>query len=212
MSVFVVACGDDQDQQPVERVRPETEAEILEALQTDYKFQDNEHYAELLADDFRFYFDPVTREIEDLPEFWERATDSLQTARLLRSADLIGVKIKLTFGPTPQEVPGRPRWTNINVVDTFLEVELGPTDEYPDGVTLLVDGQINRFYFRKGRTEGDTLATSATAENLYIAEWRDSGDSLPFRSVTSKSEPLNRSTSWGSIKSRFSETLTSRSK
>jgi hypothetical protein len=111
------------------------------------------------------------------------------------------VKIKLTFGQTPQEVPGKARWTSINVVDTFLEFELGATVEYPDGVTLLVDGQVNKFYFRKGWTEGDTLAASATADNLYIVEWRDLGPNRFGQNFAS--QPRSIQNTWGSIKAIF---------
>jgi hypothetical protein len=153
---------------------------VLINLQTSYKFRNIEEYAKLLADDFLFFFDPVTQEREQLPEFWNRFTDSVQTDRLFNSPDLIGTKIKLTYDKTPREVneSGREHWVYIDVGDTFLEVELGPTEEFEEGVTLLVDGQTNRFYFRKGRTEADTLAESATSQLYYITEWKDRGASV----------------------------------
>jgi hypothetical protein len=163
------------------------EEQILVDLQAAYRFRNIEQYGQFLADDFRFYRDPATGTPEQFPLSWGRFSDSLLTNNLMGSEEVVGVKIMLTFYPTPREVPGKVRWTNIDVVDTFLEVELLPTAEFEDGVTLLVDGQVNRFYFRKGRTEADTLATSSTAAKYYIVEWRDMG--LPMGGIASQSHP-----------------------
>jgi hypothetical protein len=198
---FLFGCGDDDVQPVVERQRPATEAAMLDTLEVNYRLHQEDFYADLLADDFRFYFDPVTRERESLPEFWDRTTDSTQTALLLGSEELVGVKINLTFNLPPQDVPGKPRWKTVTVGDTFLEIELGPTDEFEEGVTLLVDGQVQKFFFRRGRTEADTLEASATANDLYMVEWRDMGPS--FGSLQFNSRPLAQSTTWSGIKSLF---------
>ena len=202
-TAFLAGCGDDDERPVVERQRPATEAAMLDTLEVNYKFRQGDLYAELLADDFRFYFDPITQEIENLPEFWDRTTDSTQTAQLLGAEDLLGVKINLTFNATPQDVPGKPRWQTITVGDPFLEIEIGPTDEFEEGVTLLVDGQVQKFFFRRGRTEADTLEASPTADDLYMVEWRDMGHF--FGSIRSGSRPLALSTTWGGIKARFSD-------
>jgi hypothetical protein len=111
------------------------------------------------------------------------------------------VSIDLTLGPVLSDVPGHPRWTRVDVNDTFLEVVLTPTDEFPDGFTLQIDGQVQSFWFRKGRAEDDTLSTSLTAENLYIVEWRDRGANSG--SLNSQSAPLSIQNTWGRIKTLF---------
>jgi hypothetical protein len=113
------------------------------------------------------------------------------------------VEVELAFNPTPQEVPGKARWTRVDVSDSFIQVEIGPQEEYPDGVTLLVDGQTNSFFFRRGRTEGDTLAASATANNLYVVEWRDRGAGFQVLSMDRGSLPFSRNTTWSAIKTLF---------
>lgn len=199
---FLLGCGDDDERPVAERQRPATEAAILDTLEVNYRLQQTDFYADLLADDFRFYLDPITREREQLPEFWDRMTDSTQTAKLFGAEELIGVKINLTFNSVPQPVSGKPHWTYIDVGDTFIEVELGPTEEFEDGVTILVDGQVQRFIFRKGRTEADTLAVSPTAKNIYIVEWRDRGISFNPQAGAG-SRLLSEASTWTRIKVLF---------
>ena len=199
MALLVGPCGNDEvvpiDIDDWEISEPRT----LQNLQVAFRFRNIEEYARLLSDDFRFYPDPQTREREQLPEFWDRSTDSLLTGLLLKSEQLDGVKIKLTFNSTPRPVPGKPRWVKIDVLDTFLEVTLRPSEEFEEGVTLLVDGQVNQFYFRRGRTEGDTLSTSSTAGLIYIVEWHDRG--APAASNSRALETLEFT--WSSLKSLF---------
>jgi hypothetical protein len=202
LTAILPGCGDDDERPVVERQRPATEAAMLDTLEVNYRLQQEDFYAELLADDFRFYPDPISQERENLPEFWDRATDSTQTAKLFVAEELKGVKINLTFNSVPQPVSGKPHWTYIDVGDTFIEVELGPTEEFVEGVTILVDGQVQRFFFRKGRTEADTLAVSPTAENIYIVEWWDRGAPVS-RQAGPGSRPLSVNSTWTSIKTLF---------
>jgi hypothetical protein len=173
MSPIIVGCGN-EEAGPIDS-GGRNPRDILRNLEASYKFKNYEAYANLLADDFRFYPEPETREREQLPEYFDRLTDSLLTMRLLASDDLLDVKIALTFNPTPLYVPGKPGWLRLDVLDTFLEAEFPATDEFPQGLTLHVDGHVQQFYFRKGRSEEDTLVTSPTAEDYYIVEWHDKG-------------------------------------
>lgn len=202
MSLALVGCQDDK---PIEYFEfydaAIAERHVLKNLQTAYEYRDVEQYSVLLADDFRFYFESDTREREQLPEFWNRFIDSVQTRNVLHSPQVKDLKIKLTFDATPRSVPGRPGWTNIDVVDTFLEIELGPTNEFAEGVTLLLDGQVNRFYFRKGRTEADTLATSPTASLYHVVEWRDLGN--PSGLLAAKAGQATIPLTWSSLKTLF---------
>jgi hypothetical protein len=202
MSLAFVGCQDDKPIEDFEFYDAAiAERHVLKNLQTAYEYRNVEQYSVLLADDFRFYFESETREREQLPEFWNRFTDSVQTRNLLHSFDLTDLKVKLTFDGTPRSVPGKPGWTNIDVVDTFLEIELGSNDDFPDGVTLLLDGQVNRFYFRKGRTETDTLATSPTSSLYHVVEWRDLGS--PSGALSGKAGPTVTPWTWSHIKTLF---------
>src|SRR5687767_8056260 len=109
MSLALVSC---QDEKPIENFEfydaAIAERHVLKNLQTAYEYRNVEQYSILLADDFRFYLESGTREREQLPEFWNRFTDSVQTRKLLQSPDVTDLKIKLTFAATPQSVPGKP--------------------------------------------------------------------------------------------------------
>jgi hypothetical protein len=84
----------------------------------------------------------------------------------------------MQYSPTPITDPAKPDWELINIGDEFLEVELQATPGQTEGITIVVDGQIQKFYFRKGRTPADTLASSLTSSQYYIVEWRDLGVQL----------------------------------
>jgi hypothetical protein len=172
-------CGGPKPMETIDRTIPTTETEMIEGMRNAYRYMDLDYYVSLLADDYRFYPDADTRELNDLPEFWDRAQDSLCTHKMFHSPDLIGVKALFTHASTAQENPGRPGTTFIDIADTFLEIELGPLVDFPEGATLLIDGQIQHVVFRRGKTDSDTLETSPTASRLYIVEWRDRGRPRP---------------------------------
>jgi hypothetical protein len=148
---------------------------VLRNLQTAYKSKDIAEYAKLLAEDFQFYFDPDTRADKGLPEYWNRFTDSTQTGKVFASNEVNDIRISMTYSPTPLPVDelGRTTWQLINVGDEFLEVELKATPGQVEGITLVVDGQIQKFYFRRGKTPDDSLSSL-----FYITEWRDLGVQL----------------------------------
>jgi len=203
MVLSLAACGDETDHicheanPPIECVlkAPTSEANLLDNLQAAYEYRDVAAYSDLLADDFRFYFDPDTRSSNNLPEFWNSDTDSTQTGRLFTSTKVSEIRVNLTFNRTA--VPdSRPGWSYIIVQDTFLEVDQIPDQSEPEGITFRVDGQIQKFYFRKGKSPADTLATSATAQRYYIVEWRDFG----FGTGALASSAAVRPNTWGQIK------------
>jgi hypothetical protein len=174
-------CTTDIDTPPVEVYLAQTSpANVLENLRRAYRNQNDEVYADQLATDFLFYFDPDTRSEKQLPEFWNKTQDSTQTYLLFESDQVSDIRIELTYIRESQPVNevGREHWELINVTDETLEVDLKPEVGQDEGVTLLVEGQIHKFYFRRGRTEADTAAASPTSKNYYIVEWRDQGRQL----------------------------------
>jgi hypothetical protein len=175
-------------------------AEDLKKLKWAYVQRDPISYAELLADDFRFYFDPATREEHDLPEFWTRVEDSTCTARLFSSEEISNVRLSVTeYDPVPELVNelGREKWRLIRMTDVKLEVDQRLQPGEADGITYLIEGQRHEFYFRKGRTPADTLTTSQSAQLWFIVEWHDLGPH--------SEEPLSESaavvsTTWSELK------------
>jgi hypothetical protein len=90
----------------------------------------------------------------------------------------------------------------VDVVDTFLEVDQLPGPGESEGVTLRVDGQLQHFYFRRGKNPADTLAASPAAGIYYLVEWRDFGMGSS-KATTAGERPAVEESTWGRIKSFF---------
>jgi hypothetical protein len=172
IGLFLTAC--DGDMEPSSE--QDTEADILVALRENYEERDSHQYPGLLADDFRFYLHPRTMEQEHLPEFWDRASDSLHTALLFSSPELISLNLDLAFDPHAYPDPDKQRQTTIDAF-AYLELEIITNHQTGETAVLRLRGQAQRFLFRRGRTEADTLAASPTANTFYLVEWRDLGSS-----------------------------------
>lgn len=154
-----------------ERTSP---ANVVNNVIVSYKKREIDRYAELLADDFQFYFDEETRPV-GIPIFWNRLEDSTGTGNLFSASDVTDIRITLTYGnDVPVTQVGRESWRKITVTDTFLEVDKPPVGG-GEVLTLRVDGDLQDFYFRKGKAPGDTLPGSTTANLWYLVEWRDQG-------------------------------------
>jgi hypothetical protein len=197
-SVLLCSCDADPSFPPPPYTYGNTPDLILKDFQTAWKLRDVERYAELLSDDFRFYFDPDTRADKGLPEFWDRGTDSTQVGKLFSSTEVNDIRIMMMYSPTPITDPAKPDWELINVGDEFLEVELRPQPGQVEGITIVVDGEIQKFYFRKGRTEADTLASSTTSSKYYIVEWHDMGVQLAV-----SDHLMSMPATWGMVKNLF---------
>lgn len=175
---------------------------VLQLLIKSYTRRDIVLYASLLAGDFQFWFDPDTRP-STVPDFWTRQQDSTGTGNLFAASDVSDIRIRLTYGTsTWDNTLGHAGWRKIRVTDTFLEVDkVPPTGEV---VTLRVDGDVQDFYFRRGRTPADTLATSPTARLWYLVEWRDlarlSGPGRLDERGAAAARPMNL---WGSLKENY---------
>jgi hypothetical protein len=172
-AIFLTACSGDEPSRPQV---PDTPQLVLEALEKAYRKRDAAAYARLLADDFRFFFDEETRLSFELPDSWNRDDDVKATSRIFRDDFVDEITIQLEGGsPVPSGESGRETWLRNHVADTFLEIEMEPDDQEPDGLTLLLDGHVQTFYFRMGKYPADTLATSETAARMYLVEWHDRG-------------------------------------
>jgi hypothetical protein len=173
--VTVGGCGDDSVVEPP--LSPQaTPAGVIKALQQAYRFRNIDEYSKLFADDVTFFFDPISREREALPEFWNRLTDSVATEQLFHSAE---IRLSLSYSPIPLNVneSGREHWVYIDVEDASFEITL-VTPSHPEGITHIVEAEDQRFYFRKGRTDGDTEASSPTSSLYFIVEWRNKPPAL----------------------------------
>lgn len=194
-AMLVASCGDKDIVDPgLDYLRQTSPENVLANLQTAYKARDIEGYSALLSDDYHFYFDDGTRQRESLPEFWLKQEDPGCTALLFDSPEVSDIRIHLTFGSLREAAA--PGVVYLDVLDTFLEVDLVPSLQRPEGLTLRIDGQRQRFYFRKGRTMQDT-----DSDTWYIIEWRDYG--VQGAPSTSAARTAVESTTWGAIKAHY---------
>jgi hypothetical protein len=150
-----------------------SEDNVLHNFQVAYRRRDIVQYSKLLADDFQFYFDPVTRGELGI-QFWTRTEDSLKTELLFTSPEVTKIAIDLkwpakTAQPSNQ-LPPRDIWTYYVIRDVFLDVDFAPAGQ--EVTTFRVEDQFQRFFFRRGKSP-----TPAADDTLvYIVEWRDFGN------------------------------------
>ena len=198
VSFLALGCSDDDgDTEESPYLAPTSTANVLYNFQVAYREQDSEAYAGLLADDFRFYFDPVTRDQLGI-ESWTKSEDALQTGGLFDAPEVTKIVIELNY-PTddqPATGAGRESWRLRRVTDVYLDVDFAPAGQ-PE-TTFRVENQPQDFYFRQGRSAADTLASSPTADDWYLVEWRDHGTS---RAVLDRLPVLSKeSSTWSSLK------------
>ena len=172
---FMNGCKTEVVQPPTVILPQTSEDNVLNNFQVAYRKKSIEDYAVLLASDFQFYFDPVTRdEVLGGLEFWTRTQDSLQTRQLFEAPEVTKVFIELAWPQHSATGAGflapRDNWTKLFVTDVYLDVDFAPVGQ--EVTTYRVENQTQRFFFRRGRTN----PPSGPADTLmYIVEWRDQG-------------------------------------
>lgn len=175
LSPFLLINGCSEEVVPPNtQILPQTsEDNVLNNFQVAYRTRRIDEYARLLASDFQFWFDPVTRDELGIP-FWTRMDDSLQTEQLFTSADVTKIVIELDWNPSDvkpsNQLPPRDVWTQLFLTDVYLDVDFAPVGR--EETTYRVENQQQRFYFRRGRTYPPSGPTDTL---MYIVEWRDQG-------------------------------------
>ena len=193
-------CGKDNlaAPRPGPVARP-TPGSVIDSLQSAYRTRDIRSYAEILAADFAFRFDPETRP-EGIPENWTRFPDSTATSHLFSAIDVANIEISLTYGDAVEDdAPGHERWRRIRVTYTDLKIGL----PIVVGRTISVSGDAQDFYMRRGYTPGDTLDDSPTAKQWFLVEWHDLGrlsGQLGVRTPVAASAPATFAYSWSQVK------------
>jgi hypothetical protein len=158
------------------RYLPRTsEDNVLYNLRLAYRERSVEKYAELLAEDFRYFPDPATRQQLGI-ESWDRATELARIRCLFESPDVTKITIELGWAYRSATSAGLPSprdtWTELVLTDVFLDIDFMPSGQ--EVTTFRIEDQAQQIFFRKGRTNppagpADTL--------VYIVEWRDLGTS-----------------------------------
>lgn len=194
---FIASCGDDDcttcPPDDGARAPQFTEEQVLENLELAWDSRNLDDYADLLADDFRFFPDADTRQLLEL-DSWDRDAELVRVGCLFASQDVAGLTIRLNQGTQVPVSAGyigtRESWTRMFLTDIFVDIDVARPGEEVN--TYRVEDHAQRFYFRKGRT----FPPSSAADTLvYLVEWRDEGS--PDR----KPSPVPvLSTSWSLLK------------
>jgi hypothetical protein len=162
---------------------------LVVALQLSYRRREIVKYAELLATDFQFVFQPVDNaengDWNGGP--WTAEQDSIGTDALFRSLLVRTIEIDLLYGPAeePTEIGYDPDVRRIHLGTVGLEVT------QTDSVTLLVT-QPQDLYVRPGRG-----AFGEDPARWYLLEWRE----LPLPAAPKPGGVRN--TTWAVLKSRY---------
>jgi len=184
LCLLVTSCNDDTVSPPPPPDLSTPEA-VVEQLQFAYGERDIEAYADLLAPEFQFYFQPI--DVAGLGvEYWNADQDSTGTGALFGTNQVSSILIDLTYGPpqVPTEVGFDPDVRKIRLTGVQMEVNL------INGTTLLVT-DTQDMYFRPGRE-----ANGESPDRWYLLEWRD----LPPASAP---KPQVAPITWGFIKAAF---------
>ena len=171
---------------------PTAPESLLNNLQVSYRRREIERYAQILAPEFIFRFQPVDQN-EIGKEFWTHDEDSVGTRALLTTPEVTEIRISLLFSTqdTTVNFPGTPiDSVKIRILTTNLEVD--QTNE----VSWVVSDQQDMF-FRLGKIENGEDPT-----HWFLYQWDDlpslaSPGLSPLSTGGSGVQPIRRS--WGGV-------------
>jgi hypothetical protein len=171
--------------------QPTAPESLINNLQVSYRRREIDRYAEILAPDFKFQFQPIDANTIGT-DFWTRDQDSTGTRALLKTTDVSEIRISLTYQgrDTTVNFPGTPLDSvKIRIVTTDLQVD------QTDGTTWVVSDQQDMF-FRKGLPEN-----KENPNHWLLYGWNDlpSLSAAPGLSPLSNGAPASQgiSLTWG---------------
>lgn len=209
LAVLAWGCGEDPDcvtchHEVLPKYLPQTSPEnVVNNLAASYERREIDQYGVLLDPQFIFKFQTADIPSDLERDYWNRDEDSTGTGALFSAANEVNA-IYVDLGAFTVEDSIRvdqPDVKRIRLTHVKLEVELS------NGATLLVQGDIQDMYFRRGNAAAGTDSTK-----WYLLEWRDqSGGGLkPTSGTWGRAVDRNApaavtisAMSWGAIKNRF---------
>jgi len=141
---------------------PTAPESLITNLQVSYRNREIEHYAEILAPDFIFKFQPLDANDIGTP-FWTRDQDSTGTRALFATTEVSDIRINLIYGRRDSSVNMSPPVDSlkIRIITTDLQVD------QTDGTVWVVTDQQDLF-FRQG-----LAANRENPSHWLIYEWDD---------------------------------------
>ena len=165
---------------------PTAPESLITNLQVSYRNREIEHYAQILAPEFIFKFQPL--DANDIgSDFWTRDQDSTGTRALLTATLVSDIQINLIYGArdTTINFPRTPLDSlKIRIINTDLQVD------QTDGITWVVTDQQDMF-FRKGKAEN-----GENPDYWWLYEW----DELPTPALLGVGISP---TTWGKLKTEY---------
>ena len=192
---------------PNDPYRSQSPEAVLNTLEASYARREIDRYEPLLVPEFRFHF-PHGCSVRIGGRVLDPGRRPARDRRPVQD-DRGNVRSPSTSDLQPSE-PAGDGWPagarHIRATATRLAVE------ETNGITLLVQGDTEDFYFRKGLTE-----TAEDTTRWYLLEWFDRGGSsgsaaglltsaglAAGRANAAPNSPLVQPTTWGLIKALFS--------
>ena len=191
IAAFAIGC-DDEEPGPSGPPNPEYEPltspeNLIVNLQASYIRRDIEQYAQLLAPEFRFQFQPIDQ-TEIGKEFWTHDEDSVGTRALLTTPEVAVIRISLLYSGKDSTIDKTPPADSVRIRIQTTDLQVEQTNEV---AWVVVDQQ--DMFFRKG--------ISANGENpahWFMYEW----DDLPSLASPRPLTPV-LTTTWGTLKSKY---------
>lgn len=135
LGAILVACGAKSEDSPPARAAESWSSSpdrVVEGLMHAYAARDDSLYATLLADDFRYYFEPPEGQSGDALG-WGREEDIVSTGNLFKTPEVTALRLSLQVAPA-HPVEGKPGWMVVPVAGGELRVDV--KDKEPMQQTL----------------------------------------------------------------------------
>ncbi len=128
---------------------------VIEGIMHAYETRDDSLYAALLADGFRYYFEPAGADSADILG-WGKEEEVVATGNLFHTVDIDSLSYSLQAGnPRPADGPGREGWMQIPVTGGRMTI----VTHSREPMEVLLNRQV--IYLNKRE------------ERWQIIEWRD---------------------------------------
>ena len=190
IAAFGVGCDDDSPPiigDPTHYASPSAPESLISNLQVSYRRREIEQYANLLAPEFLFRFQPIDQSTIG-KESWTHDEDSVGTRALLTTPEVAVIRIDLLYAGRDSSMDKTPPADSVRIRIHTTDLEIDQTNDISWVATDEQD-----FFFRKGLP-----ANGEDHARWFMYEW----DDIP--TLTSPRPLPTPASTWGNIKNRYS--------
>ncbi len=133
-ALLVVGCGKKSEKQPAdpEAAWASSPEKVVDGIMHAYQTRDDSLYASLLADDFRYYFEPAGADSADVLG-WGKEEEVVATSNLYKTQDVESLSYSLEAGPAHPD-PDHQGWMVVPIAGGEMTVVV--RNKEPMKVTL----------------------------------------------------------------------------